>query len=205
MRLKEFFVLLAFFMLFGSTLFGQVRTVSLEWDPNTEQDLAGYNVYRSETAGGTAYTKINAAAINGTTYDDTAAQVGRTYYYVATAFNTTGLESGYSNEVVYFVPNPNAPAPPTGLTVSGLGPVALIEWNNMLGAQKYAVSFMRMQLDRKTGGYTPLGPWKAAGETTESRFMHSLNQARVYSVTAVYEGHSDSALTEAYDPRREQY
>ena len=33
-------------------------SVSLNWDDNTEPDLAGYNVYRSTTASG-PYSKIN--------------------------------------------------------------------------------------------------------------------------------------------------
>lgn len=197
--MKKLFGLLMLGLMLGSTASGQVRTVSLEWDANTEPDLDGYNMYRSETTGG-QYSKINIAPIFITTYDDTTAVVGRTYYYVATAFNTSGFESGYSNEVAYFVPNPNAPAPPTGLNVSGLGPVALIEWNNMVGAEKYEIAYVRMKPDGKTGEYRSSGPWKMAGETAENRFMHELRQPRMYSVMAVYEGHAGSALTEVYDP-----
>jgi len=104
-------------LLFGAPVFAQARTVSLEWDANTEEDLAGYNIYRSETAGGAAYTKINPAAITATTYDDTKALAGRTYYYAATALDTAGQESGYSNEVVYLVPHPTCQPLPEYLTI----------------------------------------------------------------------------------------
>ena len=71
--------------------------MDLSWAPNTELDLAGYNVYRSENPGG-PYQSVNPMLITDTTYSDSGLVSGQMYYYVATAVDTTDLESGYSEE-----------------------------------------------------------------------------------------------------------
>ncbi|MHC4468088.1 MAG: hypothetical protein ACYSUZ_01735 [Planctomycetota bacterium] len=42
----------------GLTATAGYETVSLQWNDNSEGDLAGYNIYRSTTSG-TGYTKLN--------------------------------------------------------------------------------------------------------------------------------------------------
>lgn len=76
----------------------QRETVLLHWKENREPDLAGYNVYRS-TIPGSGYQKINHFLITEHEYIDEQVVKARTYYYVVTAVNTSGGESGYSNEV----------------------------------------------------------------------------------------------------------
>ena len=71
-------------------------SVSLDWDDNGEGDLAGYNVYRSNTSGG-SYSQI-AGLIGASAYIDNGVTNGTTYYYVVTAADTSGNESGNSNE-----------------------------------------------------------------------------------------------------------
>ncbi|HVO80848.1 MAG TPA: choice-of-anchor D domain-containing protein [Terriglobales bacterium] len=82
----------------------QHHTVDLSWDPSTSV-VAGYDVYRSGTSGG-PYTKINSALDTGTTYADGSVESGQTYYYVTTAVDDNGNESGYSNEVQALIPSP---------------------------------------------------------------------------------------------------
>jgi fibronectin type 3 domain-containing protein len=71
--------------------------VSLDWNDNSEPDLAGYNVYRSTTASG-PYTKVNGSLVAVSAYTDTGLTGGVTYYYVVRAENTGAQESGNSNE-----------------------------------------------------------------------------------------------------------
>jgi hypothetical protein len=73
-----------------------VAQVALTWDPNTEPDLAGYKLYVG-TASGVYTTTIDVG--NMTTHTVAGLQPGATYYFVVTAYNTSGLESGFSNEV----------------------------------------------------------------------------------------------------------
>jgi hypothetical protein len=81
---------------------GHCAQVSLTWDPNSESDLAGYKIY-SGTQSGTYQNNIDVG--NVTTYILNGLTLGQTYYIVATAYNTQGLESGFSNELVYTVPS----------------------------------------------------------------------------------------------------
>jgi hypothetical protein len=84
--------------------------VTLAWDANSDTDLAGYKIYYGTTAGG---------PYKGTGSSDGASPIvvplsstnlvspqftvhglpDGTYYFVATAYNTEGYESGYSNQV----------------------------------------------------------------------------------------------------------
>ncbi|MBN2136784.1 MAG: tandem-95 repeat protein [Sedimentisphaerales bacterium] len=75
--------------------------VSLDWADNSESDLAGYNVYRSETTGG-PYASVNSGLVGVSEYVDSTAVNGTTYYYVVTAVDSaspSANESGYSSEV----------------------------------------------------------------------------------------------------------
>ena len=69
--------------------------VTLAWDPNTESDLAGYKVYYGTVSG--AYGTVISIGTQ-TTYTVTGLPAG-TFYFAVTAYNTSGLESGFSNEV----------------------------------------------------------------------------------------------------------
>jgi fibronectin type 3 domain-containing protein len=70
----------------------------LYWKRSRELNLAGYNVYRSNISG-SGYQRINYSLISRCSYTDKQKEKGKTYYYVVTAVNTSGGESGYSNEV----------------------------------------------------------------------------------------------------------
>ena len=81
----------------GLTATGGEGNVSLDWDDNTEADLAGYSVYRSTTSGGT-YTRLTSSLLTSSTYADNDVIAGTTYYYVISATDTSGNESDSSNE-----------------------------------------------------------------------------------------------------------
>jgi hypothetical protein len=76
---------------------GGNQTVSLNWNDNTDTDLAGYNVYRSTTSG-SGYVKANGSLVNTSNYNDTGLTNGTTYYYVVTAVDTHSNESDDSAE-----------------------------------------------------------------------------------------------------------
>jgi fibronectin type 3 domain-containing protein len=69
--------------------------VSLSWNPVS--GAAGYNLYRSPLSGG-GWVSVG-AGLPDTSYTDTGLFAGVTYYYIVTASDGTGNESGYSNEV----------------------------------------------------------------------------------------------------------
>jgi hypothetical protein len=81
------------------------HSVSLTWVASTSTSVTGYNVYRSTTSGG-PYTEVNSSLVTETTYTDSTVQAGETYYYVATAVNSQGVQSGDSNQATIAVPSP---------------------------------------------------------------------------------------------------
>jgi hypothetical protein len=74
--------------------------VTLMWDPNSESDLAGYRIYY-----GVASLSYDNVIDVGNTETCTVMGLipGVTYYFTATAYNTSELESDYSNEIEYTV------------------------------------------------------------------------------------------------------
>ena len=73
--------------------------VQLAWDPNTESDLAYYTLYW--WSGSTGLTNRLTVAAPATTATVTNLPAGCTIYFVVTASNRSGLESGPSNLVSY--------------------------------------------------------------------------------------------------------
>ena len=80
------------------------HTVALSWN-SSSSPVTGYNVYRSGITGG-PYTKINSSLDSLTAYSDETVQAGQNYFYVTTAVDSSGMESGHSNEVAAQVPIP---------------------------------------------------------------------------------------------------
>lgn len=79
--------------------------VALSWTASTSANIRGYNIYRGSSSGGT-YLKLTTSLVSGTNFTDASAVAGQTYYYVATAVDNTGAESGYSGESRVTVPIP---------------------------------------------------------------------------------------------------
>ncbi|MCP4250382.1 MAG: DUF3466 family protein [bacterium] len=82
----------------GLTAALDIGSVNLDWDHNSEIDLAGYRVYRSTTAGG-PYAQLSTSPIETNGFADTAIVYGATYYYVVTAVDASDNESTHSDEV----------------------------------------------------------------------------------------------------------
>ena len=77
------------------------HSVKLNWQASTSTGVTGYDVYRSTTSGGYYGLLGNSSSL---AYTDTSVQSGATYYYVVTAVNSAGLQSGYSNQVKTIIP-----------------------------------------------------------------------------------------------------
>jgi hypothetical protein len=68
----------------------QQHTVNLTW--NASSGVAGYNIYRSTSSAG-PFAKINSTLDANTAFSDSAVVSGQTYYYEATAVDSSGQES----------------------------------------------------------------------------------------------------------------
>ncbi len=73
---------------------GTITSVTLEWDQNSEPDIAGYNVYYGRASGD--YARLE-------TVTEPTATIGvrgnKAVYFAITAFTTDGVESPLSDEV----------------------------------------------------------------------------------------------------------
>ena len=84
---------------------GVPPSVDLNWEPNTEQDLAGYMVYRRESE--TPWRRISGETlVAGPAFHDGDVQPGHTYRYGVSAVDRGGHESGRSAEAQETVPAP---------------------------------------------------------------------------------------------------
>lgn len=81
----------------GLSATGGDNTVALSWSANSESDLNGYNIYRSNTSGGSV-TKVNASLVTGTSFNDSGLNASTTYYYTVKAVDTSFNESAASVE-----------------------------------------------------------------------------------------------------------
>lgn len=97
-----------------SCLWLQGGQVSVAWDPNSESDLAGYRVHYGTSSG--EYSVVIDVG-NVTSYTIKGLEMGVAYFSALTAYNTSDLESGYSNEIS-FEASPSPPEPPRGFRVT---------------------------------------------------------------------------------------
>jgi hypothetical protein len=100
---------------------GTGKTVSLDWDDNTEADFSEYQVERSSTSSGTGFSRI--AETRSSRFVDVEVALGTQYWYRVTAVDRSENVSGYSSVVTatpVVVPEgsvdtttPSAPSAPT--------------------------------------------------------------------------------------------
>jgi len=77
------------------------QNVTLCWNPSGATNVAGYKIY----SGPACHCYSNAVTVGtATTATFSGLVPGRTYYFAATAVDSAGKESGFSNETSYTVP-----------------------------------------------------------------------------------------------------
>jgi Fibronectin type III domain len=94
--------------------------VTLAWDPSLSTDITGYRLYLGTASG--VYNQTSDVGIEITTMVSNLI-VGKTYYFVVTAYTSSGLESPPSNEVSFTPTSSPSPGPsPT----PGAGPAQML-------------------------------------------------------------------------------
>ncbi|MGL4400140.1 MAG: fibronectin type III domain-containing protein, partial [Luteolibacter sp.] len=105
-RLQQASALLSIFILFAWSGICQAQSsIQIAWDPNPEPDIAGYYVYLGKKATDLAVHKIIRGSTTGTL---TGLLPSTTYYVAVQAFNSAGLESGFSAVVSFTTRSPGA-------------------------------------------------------------------------------------------------
>ncbi len=107
MLLRSLLVLLACLFLGFAVTPAQAQQVQLTWDAPLQTNgtpvpnLAGYKLYYGSQSG--QYPTMIPVGMK-TTYTVTNLSAGQTYYFAAKAYNSTGTESAFSNEVSVTLP-----------------------------------------------------------------------------------------------------
>ncbi len=122
-----------------------VQTAVVSWDPSTDANVAGYNVYYGPSS--LNYTNMLAVG-SATSLLASGLVEGATYYFAATAYDFTGVESDLSNEVTYTVPggtnNPHLPP-----TIGALGSLS-IQKNTISAAVPFQIGDPDSSVDALT-------------------------------------------------------
>jgi subtilisin len=84
--------------LLTATVIGSTQ-ISLEWPPNLELDLKGYNIYKSETSDSTEFSFVTFIAAPTHNYIDAGLAASTTYYYKVRAVDQAQNEGEASNVV----------------------------------------------------------------------------------------------------------
>lgn len=113
--------ILLFGILIALNALGAEGSVALAWDPSPDAAVTGYKIYYGESS--RTYTH-QVAVGNVTNTTITGLTAGQGYYFTATAYDDTGLESDYCNEVYYQAPIDAINRPPT---LDAIPNVTLIE------------------------------------------------------------------------------
>lgn len=85
------------------TAYAHGYDMTLAWDPNSEMDIVGYNLYVRVNDSG-SYSLVDDLTLNEIDSDDPQFMIidmenNVTYDFAVTAVNNAGLESHFSNEV----------------------------------------------------------------------------------------------------------
>ena len=143
---------------------------------------ASYRVYRSESRG-TGYSLLGTTT--STSYVNTGAAVGKTYYYKVRALNVDGAAGAYSS-TVSGAAKAVAPAAPTVTMTYSDGGKPKLTWSAVSGATSYRV----YRSESRGTGYSLLGT------TTSTSYVNTgaaVGKTYYYRVKAV-----NSAGTSAY-------
>jgi len=95
-------------------------TITVAWDKNAETDVIGYNFHYGTVSKNYQYT---VDVKNNTSCSISGLAEGTTYYFAVTAYNDKDLESSYSEELAYTIPDSPPPPPPPPVYTEPVQPV----------------------------------------------------------------------------------
>ena len=104
-------------VLLGQVTQAAAGSVRLQWDPNAEEDIAGYVLAWGNASG--TYTQSATLPPTAVMHEVSGIDHG-TWYFAVRAFNSAGMHSGYSNEVQVVIESSVLPAP----TITALSPAS---------------------------------------------------------------------------------
>jgi hypothetical protein len=92
--MKRFFCFIVVFLLLASC--AGAGEITLAWDPSASDGVTGYKIHVGTAS--RSYVEIKDVG-NVLTYKVDKLEMGKEYFFAATAYDAEGNESGFSNEV----------------------------------------------------------------------------------------------------------
>src|SRR5258706_7688021 len=123
-------VMLAVALILGTSSALHAATATATWDPNSEPDIAGYKLSYG-TQSGVYTTTLDVG--NVTTWP-LALTDGVRYFFAVQAYNTAGLISPFSAEVIFDVPASTVPVVTSLAPTSGAAGVSITLTGTNFGA-----------------------------------------------------------------------
>ncbi len=126
-RFEKLSLLTVLALLLGCGVAKSASTVSVQWTPNLDPSVIGYNVYYG-SASHTYTNVLSTANASGLSVDGLIE--GQTYFFAVTAFDAFGDESDFSDETSFIVPGylTLVPGTPDGNPTRVQFPVAQAHW-----------------------------------------------------------------------------
>lgn len=197
-------ILASIFFCLAGCMFGQVETAfpgdPFFWDANPEPDMVDYGVFRAEapctdptptvgTCPGFVQVAVVVQGVDPITWTEPATLTFvKDYYYRVTARNTSGNESGMSNELNIRWLNPDAPSIPGSLRKTEQGARIWIDWDDPEPAEHVAVwNVYKSTQEQELGGHAATVTLSEWGDVNPGR-----RGPRYYSVTAVNDEGAES-------------
>ena len=122
-RCRVFWLVLLAMVFMQFPALATTTSVTLAWNPGIDSTIAGYNIYY----GGVSHIYTNKISVGKATSVTISGLIqGTIYYFAATTYSTSGVESALSSELAYLVPA-NVPIVNQPPTLNAIGNLTIIE------------------------------------------------------------------------------
>ncbi len=161
--------------------------IQLNWNDNTEPDLAGYNVYRRQNTDN-PYTKLNLYPVSVSEFRDYYVFNNQEYFYVIRAVDNTDNESDASSEVSATPSDQTPPFALANLTATAGDGMITLNWSDSTD-----VGFNHYQIYRSTDGGASYDPLVTSTESFYIDTGLTNGNTYYYYVTAIDNADNESA------------
>jgi hypothetical protein len=166
--------------------------ISISWAANAEGNVAGYRVYRSDSANG-GFSLLTTSLVTGLRYTDVLAPAGQTSFYRVTAVDANGNESAFTATSAALSADVTPPAPPSNVFAAGDPNAIVINWSDNLETDIAGYNVYRSS--SASGVFTKLNTDGLLTTPTYTDTTAPAGATSFYQVTAVDNSGNESSFT----------
>jgi len=166
--------------------------ITVSWAANSEGNVVGYRIYRSDSANGT-YAMLSSEMVTSLRHTDVTAPAGQASYYRVTAVDANGNESAYAAASGSRDADATPPAGPSGVTAIGNPTGITISWSDNLEVD--VAGYNVYYAATENGTYTKLNTGGLLTTPTFTDTGAPGNVTSFYQITAVDSSGNESTYT----------